>query len=169
MLGACPHFSANGRRPCWAPGRAVFEILIFFSDFFGTGARLGPDFGPLSLQTLIFIASGLVLEGSRPPESFKNLGFPLVFKGFLHSCFFAYVGSRASFFERLGRLWAPTWDPWPLLGRSWDGLGRLLGRSGAFLGRSWGVFWPPLRPLRRYSEHLMRFRCPPLSYLAPFW
>ena len=31
-----------------------FWIFYFFSDFFGTGARLGPDFGPLSLQTLIF-------------------------------------------------------------------------------------------------------------------
>ena len=61
--------------------------------------------------------------------------------------FFAFLLFRLCWlsgfiFERLGRLWAPTWDPWPLLGRSWDGLGRLLGRSGAFLGRSWGVFWP---------------------------
>ena len=53
-LAAGYHFSANGRRPCWAPGRAIFGFFNFFSDFFGTGPRLGPDFGPLSLQTLIF-------------------------------------------------------------------------------------------------------------------
>ncbi len=48
------HFSANPPELFWAPGRAVFGFFHFFSDLFGTGARLGPDFGPLSLQTLIF-------------------------------------------------------------------------------------------------------------------
>ena len=61
-------------------------------------------------------------------------------------------------------------------GRSWDALGTVLGGSWDALGRSWdalgassGRFGQPLRPLRRYSEHLIRFRDPPLPYLAPFW
>ena len=60
-------------------------------------------------------------------------------------------------------------------GPSWDALGTLLGGSWDALGRSWdalgassGRFGQPLRPLRRYSEHLVRFRDPPLPYLAPF-
>ena len=55
-------------------------------------------------------------------------------------------------------------------GHSWDALGTLLGRSWDALGRSWDVlgascghFGQPLRPLRRYSEHLGRFRDPPMA------
>ena len=70
------------------PQAARFSrFSVFFRDLFGTGARLGPDFGPLSLQTLILIASGLVLERARAPKILKEHYFPLVFNVFCISTF----------------------------------------------------------------------------------
>ena len=58
------------------------DFFIFFRDFLGAGARLGPDFAPLSLQTLILIASGLVLEGVQTPRILKKPWFSLGFSRF---------------------------------------------------------------------------------------
>ena len=47
-------FSSKPSETLRAPGGATFAIFDFFSIFFRAWARLRPDFGPLSLQTLIF-------------------------------------------------------------------------------------------------------------------
>ena len=82
------------------------------------------------------IASGIVLEGSRPPKSSKNVRFLKVFIGFLH---FRFV--------RLCWLWGL------ILGASWLPLGALV-----------AAFWVQVgvlgRPLPPKSASLGAFRRP---------
>ena len=56
----------------WGPGGATFAIFVFFSDFFRAWARLRPDFGPLSLQTLIFDGLWGRSGGAQTPKILKK-------------------------------------------------------------------------------------------------
>ena len=133
------------------PQAARFSrFFIFFSDFFGTGAQLGPDFAPLSLQTLILIASGFVLEGVQTPRILKKPWFLLGF-----SWFFAFPlcslglalephfwSLLAPFGTSFRSILAPSWRPGPPFASQVG----LLGGLAASKLASWGVLGPPSWP-----------------------
>ena len=137
-------FLRTGRSFLGPQAARIFDFFIFFRDFFGTGARLGPDFAPLSLQTLILIASGLVLEGVQTPRILKKPWFSLGFSRF-------FVFPLCSLMLALGlhfwSLWAPFGTPFRAMfaPSSHPGppfafkVGLLGGLSASKLG-SWEVF-----------------------------